>query len=167
MLEIFAATAFICTITDITYGKIFNLCTLPAIAAGSICRVADSGLRAVPSLLLSMVLPWLLLWPFRRVSGSADRNTAKGPPGAASGFLISSQNERKMRRGGIAGGDIKLLTALSVQLMPGEFLKVFAMSFAAAGVMAMVRLIRTKDPHASIPLAVPIGIAAAAYCAAL
>ena len=138
MREIFVATAFICTITDITYGKIYNFCIVPALLAGGVCRIATGGVRDIPALLLSVSLPALLLWPFCRLGKH--------------GFF---------GRGGLAAGDIKLLTALSVQLPAGEFIPFFVTAFAAAGILAVWKVIHERNLRATIPLALPIGIAAA------
>lgn len=64
MSMILAELVIVSALTDLSMGKIYNMVVFPAFAAGILLRIEAGGIRAVPELLLSILLPALLLMPF-------------------------------------------------------------------------------------------------------
>lgn len=89
MREIFAATMYISSITDITYGKIFNFIIFPALLAGAVYRTAAEGAAGLASFILSAAAVCAVLLPFRKGLGGGDIKLA-----AAAAALIPDPQAR-------------------------------------------------------------------------
>ncbi len=97
MREIFAATMFISSITDITYGKIFNFTVLPGLLAGAVYRTAEDGPAGLAAFILSGAAVCAVLLPFRKGLGGGDIKLAAAaaalipdPPARTRYFILLS-----------------------------------------------------------------------------
>lgn len=118
-------TVAICVVTDVRFGKIFNVVTLPAAIIGLILNIVFGGL-----------------------GGPAERGLVASLCGFATGFgvfLLSSAFGRIL-----GGGDIKLLMALGAIQGPSTLLLTIIYTALAGGVMAIVVMLWRRDFMAGI-----------------
>lgn len=124
------ALVILCAAADLRSGKIRNAVVLPAGVAGAVLRLLNQGPAAVPVLLFSAAVPFILLYPFWRWT----------------------------RGKGIGAGDIKLLMAVAVMTPAWSLLPLLAFSFISAGVYGffryLVRGLRSAPVSGGIHMAV-------------
>ena len=108
-----------CTATDLLYGKIYNGIVFPCLFAGVFLRLLQGGLQELPGILASVLIPFLMLYPF---------------------WLITGGN-------GLGGGDIKLLTAVSACLSLSVMLTVSLVSFGTALVFGLSKIVYERIQH--------------------
>ena len=59
---------------------------------------------------------------------------------------------------GIGGGDLKLLTIISLFLTPGEFITSIAITFIVGAIIGTVKVVIKRNIHQTVHFAVPIMI---------